>query len=148
MDTSCLRALRQAGDWKAVFRAVGQTQVFDGIPELLRSLAERDLRVAVVTTSISNYANAVLRHHEITRDVLVAYHDGPRKPLPDGVLAALAKLNIAPSDAIGVGDHVNDCTAYRAAGILAVGAGWSPAFQASQWQVVAKTPDAIKGLLK
>jgi HAD superfamily hydrolase (TIGR01549 family) len=141
-------ALRQARSWKAAIRAVGQTRVFDGIPQLLSSLTKRGIRVAVVTTSVSAYADAVLRHHHIHKDVLVAYHDGPRKPLPDGVLSALTQLQVAVTDAIGIGDHENDCTAYRAAGIQAVGAGWSPAFQTSQWTIIAKAPDEIEGLLK
>lgn len=122
--------------------------MFDGIPKLLSALADRGIQVAIVTTSVSFYAEAVIGHHGIRSDVLVAFHDGPRKPRPDGVLSALAKLKIPVSEAIGVGDHVNDCTAYRAAQIHAVGAGWSPVFQPSEWHTIADTPIAIQRLLK
>lgn len=144
VNTKRLEPLRRKRDWNAAINAVDQTTVFPGVTQLLSRLNELHISVAVVTTSISNYATAVLRHHGITPDVLVAYHDVRRtKPAPDGVLIALKKLSIRPQEAVGVGDLAKDCLAYRAAGVVALGAGWSPDIEAAEWDEILPEPHAI-----
>ena len=143
VDTSELRHLRTNREWKAAVAKVNSTRMFDGLGELLAHAKKRSVSVAIVTTSVSHYASAVLRHHGITYDCLVAYHDAPRKPKPDGVLEALNRLKVAPADAIGIGDLDTDCTAYHLAGLQAIGAAWSKALEASRWDHIARHPREI-----
>lgn len=54
--------------------------------------------------------------------IVVAMEDmAVQKPAPDGILQALAALGVAPERAAYLGDGVDDMTAARAAGCLAIG---------------------------
>ena len=53
-------------------------------------------------------------------DVLWAGGDGPLKPAPDGVLATLARLDVAAADAWMIGDGPQDIGAGKAAGCFTV----------------------------
>jgi phosphoglycolate phosphatase-like HAD superfamily hydrolase len=61
-------------------------------------------------------------------DVVVTRQDAPAKPAPDGLHAALRRMDVQPEYAVFVGDSPTDMTAARAAGVLALGAvwGWHP----------------------
>lgn len=147
VDTRPLRSLRDRREWTAAVAALPKTEVFSDVPELLRELAARSIAWAVVTTSVSYYAEALLRYHGLGTPPLVAFHDAPRKPSPAPVETALVRLGIDASAAIGVGDHENDRIAYHEAGALAVAAGWSPVVQHGGWDRVAAVPlDILKYL--
>ena len=81
-----MRALRKARDFKGAVAKKHDTELFPGVRELLEGIATRGIAVAVVTTSVSYYASAILKHHAIDYDALIAYHDARPKPAPDGVL--------------------------------------------------------------
>lgn len=89
-----------------------------------------------------------MRHHSLPYDTLIAYHDAPIKPLPASVLLALDRLGIEKCAAIGVGDNENDCLAYHAAGISALGAGWSPYLKDAEWDATVPKPDFLPEFLK
>jgi phosphoglycolate phosphatase-like HAD superfamily hydrolase len=57
-------------------------------------------------------------------DVVITRQDAPAKPAPDGLHAALGRLDVLPANAVFVGDSPADMAAARAAGVLALGAGW------------------------
>lgn len=57
-------------------------------------------------------------------DVVITRQDAPAKPAPDGLHTALDRLGVTPANALFVGDSPDDMTAARAAGALALGAGW------------------------
>lgn len=128
VDTSILRPLRDRRQWPQALAGVSGTRIFAGIDAMLSSLTSRGIRVGIVTTSPGRYAKRVLEHHDIPYTTLVAYHDCPKpKPAPDPCLLALQRLGVRPEKAIGVGDARKDAASYRAAGIRAFAAGWSPA---------------------
>jgi phosphoglycolate phosphatase-like HAD superfamily hydrolase len=93
----------------------------------------------------------MLRHHRIEYDALIAYHDTRRhKPDPEPVLAALRKLQ-ADADAVlfALGDSFDDWRAYSAANVRTIGAGWSPAFDASaEWNYVLQAPAELIGTIR
>ncbi len=147
VDTSLLRPFRDQRLWAKAVEQIGTTKLFPGIYELLSSLDEHSIPYAVVTTSISNYAWAVLKHHAIRCKELVAYHDAPKKPSPKPVMLAMNRLGVAASGIIGIGDNAHDQAAYSAAGVLSVGAAWSPAYQPCSWDCVAQTPHEVIAML-
>ena len=61
-------------------------------------------------------------------DVVITRQDTRPKPAPDGLHAALNRMDVDPEHAVFVGDSPTDMTAARAAGVLALGAvwGWHP----------------------
>jgi HAD superfamily hydrolase (TIGR01509 family) len=140
VDTQELRDLRQQRSWKSAVQALDRTAVFPGVRELLEALAARGIPWAIVTTSVSYYATAVLRHHGLGSPPLVAYHDATPKPNPRCIAKALQRMNLEPAQVLGLGDHANDHAAYSAAGVLSLGAGWSPVLQDAAWHSVVATP--------
>jgi len=81
-------------------------------------LRARGLRVAVATADDHDPAVATLAGLGVLDlvDMVVGADDMPTKPAPDPVLAICAHLNIAPADAMVVGDSRVDLQMGRAAG--------------------------------
>ncbi|WP_438026356.1 HAD family hydrolase [Sorangium sp. So ce233] len=127
VDTATIRHHREARRWPQALAGVSATRIYDGIAHALAGLAERGVRVAIVTTSPGHYARRVLEHHGIGYAALIAYHDAKPKPAPDPCRLALERLGVLAENAIGVGDAYKDAASYRAAGIRAYAAGWSAA---------------------
>ena len=77
-----------------------------------------------------------------TFDVVIAYDDTEcHKPDPDPVLAALDRLDAAPTAAGYVGDSPFDVRAAKAAGVFAVAVGWGGIHTEEHLQ--AEEPDAF-----
>lgn len=92
---------------------------FPGVLEGLRALDEAGFPLAVITNKAERFtADLLLRTGlEPYFDVVVCGDTvARRKPAPDPVLAACARLRVAPSEALMIGDSTNDVEAARAAG--------------------------------
>jgi HAD superfamily hydrolase (TIGR01549 family) len=149
VDTSTLEHLRKARKWKDCVAKCGSTSCFPAISEVLTRLREEDVKIGIVTTSVSFYAERLCGHHGIKYDTLVAWHDVRRqKPAPDPFLKVLERLNVSAREAVGVGDDAPDATALNAAGIPALGAGWSPVLQrGAGWSRILEAPEQLLTLL-
>lgn len=93
--------------------------LFPGVLEGLRLFEERGIRRAVVTNKPRFFTLQLLERLEIARyfDCVVAGDDGVRrKPAGDMLLAACKAMNVAPAQALMLGDSDNDILAARAAG--------------------------------
>lgn len=143
VDTSALRAFREAKEWKKAVLQVEKTRLFDGMMEMLNECKAKNIAVGIVTSSVSFYADRILRHHSISPMCLVAYHDAPPKPRPDGILLALKRMSLCAEDVVAVGDSRGDCAAYRAAGVVAIGAGWSQTLESDVWDAVYMSPSEL-----
>jgi phosphoglycolate phosphatase len=100
-----------------------RAQPFAGAAELLHMLHDADLRTAVVTNKQHRFAAALLERLGLSAwiDVVVGGDTcARRKPDPQPLLFACEALHVPPSDALMVGDSVNDVQAARAAGIPVV----------------------------
>jgi len=90
--------------------------------EVLRTLADRGVAVAIVTRNCRRATEAVLALSGmecpvvLTRDDVVRY-----KPDPSHLLTALERLGADPAAAVMVGDHLMDIEAGRAAGTRTAG---------------------------
>ncbi|MCU1693928.1 MAG: putative Phosphoglycolate phosphatase [Frankiales bacterium] len=97
---------------------------FHGVPELIREVAGRGVRV-VLATSGSEDDTKVFREKLGCDDVLHAVVSSGdvenAKPAPDIVVAALEAAGCAPEDAVMVGDTVYDVRAAAAAGVRCLG---------------------------
>ena len=95
-----------------------------GAGRLLADLRERDVKVGAVTSKtrermtcdeqvcgLSDSFDVVITGDDVTRG----------KPEPEGVVAALRALGVAPADAWMVGDGPVDVRAGRAAGVRTIG---------------------------
>ena len=103
------------------------TEPYDGIPELLSKLSEKNIKLGVVsnkpdlTTSlaISSFFPGAF---DLTRGGMPGI---PLKPAPDGIVDVMSKLGVLPNEVIYIGDTGVDMTAGHAAGVrLVVGCAW------------------------
>jgi len=96
------------------------TRLFDGIPELLAALDERELRWGVVTNKMERFTLPVLRALGLLdRAACVISGDtcARAKPYPDPLLEAARMLHLAPEVCVYLGDDERDVQASRAAGM-------------------------------
>lgn len=149
VDSSALQSLRDQRKWKECVSLMHETVMYRGLDTAIAELRERKISIGVVTSSVSFYAEKMLRHHGIHYDVLVAYHDTVlHKPRPEPFLCALNRLKLEAECVIGVGDGEEDAQAMATGKIKSVGAGWSCSLaELAQWDLVLEAPQDIVKLL-
>ncbi len=99
-------------------RNESDAQPYPGASEALRTLHEAGMRIAVVTNKQRRFANDLLHRLDLMRwvDIVVGGDTCERrKPDPQPLLFACTSLALSPSQALMVGDSINDVAAARAA---------------------------------
>lgn len=149
LDTSKIQEARDARRWRECMARAGDVQPYEDIREIMAVLLARKKPIAIVTSSVSNYAKALLNYHSIPYDHLIAYHDArPPKPAPTPVNKALKDLGVRASDAIGVGDRSEDAVAYKAAVVAGYAALWNPDCEKHpDWKAGLNSPSDLLALL-
>lgn len=103
---------------------MGRTTLTPGVREAIAFFRSGGVPMAVVTNKPQSAAETILRHFRLTDAFAVVIGDTenglPRKPQPDMLLSALARLYVHPRDAIMVGDSSIDIRAAKAGRIRAV----------------------------
>ncbi len=125
--TDAIRLLRQRGRWSEVVGAFDLTRLPPSTREFV-AFAKTIAQIGVVTSSPRFYAEALLAHHGLDIDVIVAYHDVPpdrQKPWPDSILKAAELLDHHVEDCLYIGDQANDVRAADAAGAASIGINWT-----------------------
>lgn len=137
----------------ALAEAVAAIAPYPGIVTLLRELRAAGVRTAVATNSDSRSSSVVLGAHALTElfDTVVTVDQvsGP-KPNPESIQLALTRLETDPEQALFVGDSHADMIASRAAGVLAVAAGWghqTPGIPEADIDIWAPSPADVAGLV-
>lgn len=99
-----------------------QTRAYPGVAQGLAELHSLGLKVAVVTNKPARMSIDLLAHLRLERwiDELVGGDCGYRKPQPQPLLIACARIGVEPSRALMVGDSLTDVLAARAAAIRIV----------------------------
>lgn len=135
------RALKAAGDSELVhFQEMRESyrrhfekyvnyevKPYEGIRELLSSLKERKILMAVNSNKPHERTVDVVEtiFGKGTFDVLAGQCDSrKRKPSPDGVFYIMEQLNLVREDVIYLGDTCVDMKTGRNAGVFTVGALW------------------------
>ena len=114
------RALRQAYDRRAAAADLSLCVPIEGIPQTLRTLAERGGRHYLVTHRDRASACAMLERYGLLAlfSGMVTSDDGfPRKPAPDSCLHLLGRYGIEPRAAVMIGDRPLDIAAGQGAGM-------------------------------
>lgn len=104
-----------------------QVRPYDGIPELLKTLKERKIYLAVLSNKPHAETVRVIEtlFDKETFDVLQGQVDDlPIKPDPAGALHILKQLRLRPEDALYLGDTATDMKTGKAAGAFTLGALW------------------------
>lgn len=105
---------------EAVRRRLSEALLYDDVPRLLSALREAGKKLALVTASSPPLIDSIMQRHGIRDhfDVIVTGADVQHvKPDPEGVLLALSRLEVAPKQAVMLGDTRNDILAAQRAGI-------------------------------
>lgn len=91
------------------------TEVYDGIPELLVFLRERDIRLAVLSNKPDFAVKAtVAEFFSNVFDIVRGGIDGvPLKPCPDSLIKILSDLGVEPSETAYIGDSEPDVLTAR-----------------------------------
>ena len=120
-----------------------ETRPYEGIPEVLSRLVSEGVPLGVVTNKPGEAARHLLRALDLDayfRVVVAAEEGRPLKPAPDGLLAALGALGVAPKRAVYVGDLPLDVETARRAGCRAAAVRWG---YGAREAVVAAGPDLL-----
>ncbi|HEX8696119.1 MAG TPA: HAD-IA family hydrolase [Longimicrobium sp.] len=138
LDVQLARFARTPGEASAMLDTYRDYQLqhhddllrpFPGAAETVAELARRGVALAIVT---SKYRRATIRGMDLCGitehfGLIVTPEDVANpKPHPDPVLFALARLGVAPAEALFVGDSPHDLAAGRAAGTRTAAALWGP----------------------
>lgn len=102
------------------------TAPYDGILLSLARLRDAGIAMAVVSNKLEEATEALCRHFfsDLIAVAVGDVPDRPRKPAPDGTLAALARLGVTPDEAIFIGDSDVDVTTAANAGLPCIGVTW------------------------
>ena len=96
------------------------TFVYDEVPEILEYLRGKKVSLGIVSTKFRYRIETILKREGLLErfDVIVGGEDVSRlKPDPEGVLAAIGRLNGRKASTLYVGDSVIDAETARRAGV-------------------------------
>jgi phosphoglycolate phosphatase-like HAD superfamily hydrolase len=116
---------------------------FPGIPELLRSLQEKNIRLALVTGKGPRSTEISLERFGLKQFFTQIETGSPSGPVKAARIADVLRnwSDLDPKQVIYVGDAPSDITASRQAGIAVVGAAWAPTAEPERLQ--ALHPDKL-----
>lgn len=80
------------------------SELNDGLLDLLDYLREKRIKTALVTNNNRRSVNCVLFEHNLSFNVVLSREDGIAKPSEDLLLKALTRLGIEKDEVISVGD--------------------------------------------
>lgn len=139
-DMLIQRALKDAGDkelihyeegrrlYREMFAADPMYKVvpYEGMPETLKELKKRGIRLAVCSNKPHPAAVKVIAQlYGDDFDMVLGQSDAiRRKPAPDGPLMIAGKFGVRPEECMYVGDTSTDMKTGKAAGMFTVGALW------------------------
>ena len=139
-DMLMQRALKDAGDkelihyeegrrlYREMFAADPMYKVvpYEGMPETLKELKKRGIRLAVCSNKPHPAAVKVIAQlYGDDFDMVLGQSDAiRRKPAPDGPLMIAGKFGVRPEECMYVGDTSTDMKTGKAAGMYTVGALW------------------------
>ncbi|MBR7034113.1 MAG: HAD-IA family hydrolase [Clostridia bacterium] len=126
-----------------------KTRPYDGIADLLKSLREAGLRVALLSNK-ADFAVTILcrKFFDGLFDVYYGEREGiPRKPDPAGAIAVMKELGATPERTLYIGDSGVDLATAHAAGLDCVLVEWG--YLNSEPELIpgrdktAKTPEDV-----
>lgn len=127
------------------------TRLYPGIAELVSALAERRLKLAVLSNKPDDFTRRMIAHYfqpspfAITRGQLA---NVPLKPDPTAALQIARELGVLPVHWLYLGDTNTDMRTARAAGMHPVGVLWGfrdrdELLESGAKYIVAKPSDAL-----
>jgi HAD superfamily hydrolase (TIGR01509 family) len=100
--------------------SLDDASLIPGVPETLKALKERGLKLGLMTRSCREYAEKILKQFGLRRyfDAVIARDDVENpKPHPSHAFKLLELLNASPEEALFVGDHWSDAECAKRSGL-------------------------------
>ena len=97
-----------------------RSELYPHVRDTLKTLREKNCRLAVVTNKEDRYTQTILKQHNLLQcfDLVVSGDTfADKKPNPVGVMHGLGRWQIKPADALFVGDSSIDAATARNAGL-------------------------------
>ncbi len=104
-----------------------KTQPYEGVPEMLRTLQDMGMKLAVFSNKPDADTKNVVAHFfpETPWTAVRGQAEGvPVKPAPAGALAVARAMEVEPAEVLYLGDTSTDMKCAVNAGMLPVGAAW------------------------
>lgn len=100
--------------------------LYPGARQAIESLSEAGFLLGIATGKSRRGLLGTLDRHGLGASfvTLKTADDGPGKPNPDILLAAMAECGVVPADTVMIGDTSYDMQMARAAGASALGVAW------------------------
>lgn len=130
------------------------TETYDGITELVRSLRDRGLKIAVLSNKQDAYVKGLVKLLFPNGEVSIArgQTELPVKPDPAGVLAIMDELSVSAEECIFVGDSGVDLRTAENCAMDAILVSWGfcgrEALQACGAKCIVDHPNEIIEMLK
>lgn len=129
--------------------------IFPGVKSVIEWLGTKnDVVMGIITMKSRRGLNRVVDAYQI-RDYfqsLKSADDGPGKPSPDMLLAAMREMGVEANHTVMVGDTSFDMIMARAAGCYAIGVGWGyqtiEELEESGAHEIVMTPEELRNSLK
>jgi len=95
------------------------TAPYEGIPALLTTLREKNIRIGVVSNKFDSAVKALCADYfgQLVEVAVGELEGVRRKPHPDSLFAAMEALGVLPEDTLYVGDSETDVASAKNAGI-------------------------------
>ncbi len=137
-------------------RNLANVPLHEGVAELLDTLENLGLALAIFTGRGSETTDLILGHHGLLDRfgaVVTSDHVIHSKPSPEGLHMALGKLGVEAARALFVGDSPLDLVAARRAGAIAVAATWDLAVDRAALEAAGPdhwvhAPKDVEGLVR
>ena len=100
--------------------ATGRARLRRGVRPLLKRLAGRSVRTALVTNNSRKNTRVLLDRFRLRFDLVMTRDDGLWKPSGAPLVAAMTRLGLGPGECLAVGDSHFDVRSAREAGISAI----------------------------
>ena len=142
-------------DFKTTYAAICEdhTRPYDGIPDMLRALRERGIRVAVVSNKFDAATKQLCeKYFGDLVEVTIGERAGVRKkPAPDTVYEALKELGVTAEGAVYIGDSDVDIQTAKNCGMPCISVTWGlrdkDFLLQSRAEILVDTPERLLGVI-
>ena len=101
------------------------TYAYEGVPELIRKLEAKGIKVGCITNKVDKIAHDIINHFFSGMDIVYGQIDGkPNKPDPYFVSKALEEFGIKPEECAFIGDSDVDMQTAENSGTVGIGVLW------------------------
>ncbi len=108
-------------------RQILKTKPYDGIIDMLKTLNEQKIKIAILSNKPNEFTQQVVSHffNDINFDIILgSRNDVPRKPNPQAVFEIIEKLKLEKQQTFFVGDTSTDMQTGKNAGLKTIGVSW------------------------